>query len=103
MAGGNGSEPRSTAMNGMVRTIGRLAAVAAVALVLAGSTSPPAEARIRDSAVKVVNGAIDSCFRSGGDAQVTEIGSSFTLTCVVSEGEDTSWEYTEEYPYEEGE
>jgi hypothetical protein len=51
-------------MNGMMRTIGRLAAVGAVALLLAGSTAPTAEARVPMKAYWLM----EDCEAAGGES-----------------------------------
>jgi hypothetical protein len=61
----------------MMRTIGRLAAVGAVALVLAGSAAAPAAAMPRrDPSV-----AINQCVKHGGEAYYFEFAGVWAVGC----------------------
>jgi hypothetical protein len=66
--------------------IGRLAAVGAAALLLAGVVATSAEARPRSAAVSQVNGAIGLCFWVGGDPYVYEFPGSFSFGCLFEDG-----------------
>ena len=68
------------------RRLGRLAAVGAVALVLAGAAASPAEAVTRRGAATMTNTAIGICFEAGGDPIVEEGGGSFVLSCYQEDG-----------------
>jgi hypothetical protein len=83
-------------MNGMKRVIGRIAAVSAVALVLAGAATPAA-ARERSDAVWSVNHGMGVCFEGGGDPYVFEWNNAFIMTCYLENGE----KFTSRYPYDE--
>jgi hypothetical protein len=82
-------------MDSKFRTIGRIAAVGAVALVLAGSATS-VEARPRSDVVRTANRMIGSCFVSGGEANVEDHGSGMTYSCVYSDGT----EYSHYLPYD---
>lgn len=77
-------------MNSKIRTIGRIAAVGAVALVLAGSATS-VEARPRSDVVRTANRMIASCFSGGGDANVEDHGNGMTYTCAWSDGTESSY------------
>jgi hypothetical protein len=62
--------------------VGRLAAVGALALVLAGTAAGHAEARTRQAAVRTMNAAIAICFEGGGEASVYDYSGSFGFACV---------------------
>ena len=68
------------------RRIGRIAAVGAVALILAGTAAAPAEARTRRQAVYLANSAIGACFELGGDPWVDEGGGGFSFICTWEDG-----------------
>jgi hypothetical protein len=76
--------------------IGRIAAVGAGALLLAGAAAAPAEAMPRSSAADWVHLAIYWCDFVGGDPYVAEIGNSFNFACVFQDGdayfEDVSYD-----------
>lgn len=81
----------------MMRIVGRLAAVGAIALILAGSAVVPAAARDRSDVVWSVNYAIGVCVGGGGDPFVTEHGNEFILFCVFEDGN----QFTSEWTYED--
>ena len=83
------------------RRMGRLAAVGAVALVLAGSAAAPAAAMKRSEALARVNRQYDTCFRQGGESSATEQDNVFTATCVIPLEDGTTYEYSWEYTYGE--
>jgi len=72
-------------VNSKIRTIGRIAAVGAVALVLAGSAAS-VEARTRSDAVRIANRVISSCFVSGGEPDAGDIGYGISFTCAYPDG-----------------
>lgn len=77
------------------RRIGRIVAVGAVALVLAGSVASPAEAMRRSSAVMDANMVIGMCFDGGGTPDSYEYGNTIYVSCVHEDGTVT----TIDYPY----
>ncbi len=77
-------------MHSKIRTIGRIAAVGAVALVLAGSAAS-VEARPRSDVVRTANRMIASCFSGGGDANVEDNGSGMSYSCVWADGTESSY------------
>ena len=64
-------------MNGVMRTIGRMTAAGAVALLLAGSKAAPAEARPPMRAYW----AIADCEDAGGDAFYFNLGGIWAVSC----------------------
>lgn len=68
------------------RRIGRIAAVGAVALVLAGTMAAPAEAMRRRDAVGGANMAIGYCFNGGGDPNSYEYGGTIYVSCTYDDG-----------------
>jgi hypothetical protein len=71
------------------RRLGRIAAVGAVALVLAGAVAAPAEAR-RSDAVTAANLAVGMCFSNGGDPNAYETGGAIYVTCTWEDGSVTT-------------
>lgn len=69
----------------IARTIGRLAAVGAVAMALAG-TSATATGAERNDTVRRVNGTIGDCFSAGGDATVVDFVGVFVVSCQHGNG-----------------
>lgn len=67
------------------RKIGRIAAVGAVALLLAGTAAAPAGAE-RNDTVRRVNGTIGDCFGAGGDPTVVEFVGVFVVSCQHGNG-----------------
>lgn len=74
------------------RTVGRIAAVGAVGLVLAGAVATPAEARTRREARNTANNDGGMCFETGGSHYATDSGFSFQMACVWEDGTMTEWE-----------
>ena len=79
--------------------IGRIAAVGAVALLLAGAVMTPAEAMRRRESVKLVNDAMGACMDLGGDPAAEEatgmlnpegsegsLGGGFSFSCLMPDG-----------------
>jgi hypothetical protein len=73
-------------MNGMKRTIGRVAAVGAVALLLTGAATATTEARPRSEAMAYAasNGAV--CADIGGTTLYYESFSSIGVLCITPAG-----------------
>jgi hypothetical protein len=74
---------------GTARRIGRIAAVGAVALLLAGSAAPAAEARWRDA-----DAAMEECERAGGEAYYFEFMGVWAVGCeyvTVDIGSHSDW------------
>jgi len=69
----------------MGRKPGRITAVVAVTLLLAGAATAPAAAE-RADAVRRVNGTIGDCFSAGGDATVVEFVGIFVVGCQHGSG-----------------
>lgn len=63
--------------------MGRIAAVGALALVLAGTVASPATA-----SMKGANAAIDLCFQSGGDPTPFEFAGVWAVGCKYLDGTD---------------
>ena len=72
-------------MNRKIQTIGRIAAVGAVALVLAGSAAS-VEARPRSDAVRLANRMIANCFVNGGEPDAGDEGYGIGFTCAYPDG-----------------
>ena len=79
--------------------MGRIAAVGAVALVLAGTVAVPTEAMQRRVSVGLVNDAMGACWDAGGDPAAAEgtgilnpegeegsIGGGFSVSCLMPNG-----------------
>jgi hypothetical protein len=80
-------------MNGMMRTIGRIAAVGAVALLLVGTTAGPVGAMRRSEAqaIKRANAFVNRCLAAGGDPAaehgMTGNGGVWSVICDYPNGE----------------
>jgi hypothetical protein len=72
--------------------IGRIAALGAVALVLAGVVATPAEARTRESARAVARADGGMCAETGGYHSVRDTGSSVQMLCYYDDGTMHEWE-----------
>jgi hypothetical protein len=70
------------AMNGEMRTIGRVAAAGAMALLLAGAV-PPAAARPRSPAPAVASGMVRGCLEMGGVPSWAERETFHTVSCLM--------------------
>jgi hypothetical protein len=79
--------------------LGRIAAVSALALLLAGSIATPAGAMKRSQVVRIVNGAIGLCFSSGGypDVEESPVNGGFSVACYWDDG-SSAWGW---YDYED--
>lgn len=69
------------------RRVAQIAAVGAVALVLAGAVSSPAEAMRRRDASVMANSAIGMCFDGGGDPNSYEYGGTIYVSCTYENGD----------------
>jgi hypothetical protein len=77
-------------MNGMMRTIGRLAAVGAAALLLTGSAVAAVEARPKIPPGGTRAGSLYTlCVSVGGDPFYFEIGPVWSLSCEEEGGQTT--------------
>jgi hypothetical protein len=84
-----GSEPpKEATMSDLAKTVGRITAVGAVALLLVG-TADPAAARPRSEARAMARGMVAGCFEMGGDPDVEEWDEAFghfIVSCDLPDG-----------------
>ena len=87
-----GSEtPKETTMNGITKTAGRLAAVGAVALLLAGASAAPAEARTRSQAVRKAGILAPNCTTLGGTPYAFDTGEDIVFGCAYAADDVETW------------
>jgi hypothetical protein len=77
------------------RRLAQIAAVGAVTLVLAGSTTHSADAMRRRDAVGGANMAVGGCFNGGGSADSYEYGGTIYVSCTYEDGSVV----TVDFPY----
>jgi hypothetical protein len=77
--------PKKATMRGSAKTAGRLAAVGAVALVLAGAVATPAEARPKTP--RWVEAEDGECADAGGDPTLFAFFGVYAVACDYGEGD----------------
>lgn len=68
------------------RRIGRIAAVGAVALVLAGTAAAPSAAMTRSEMARTVHGHHHMCYELGGQSFVYDFGGVVSMGCLYGDG-----------------
>jgi hypothetical protein len=85
-------------MNSVMRKLGRIAAVGAVALVLAGAATPAA-ARDRSEMPAVVKGMARGCYQMGGTTIVHMEQISSSVRCLLPNGTQITCLSDDRSPY----